>query len=79
MSFISPIHFFLSIFLDDDMIDFCSQMSTNLFILCDKPKDTNLISISFLGREPPYASIWSTEFDYCWYEIPMWGKYTWDS
>ncbi|KAM1219116.1 hypothetical protein ACFX14_046305 [Malus domestica] len=40
-------------------VDFCScwndfrkQMSTNLFILCDKPKDANLILISFQGREP---------------------------
>ncbi|KAM1513041.1 hypothetical protein ACFX1Z_024527 [Malus domestica] len=53
--------------------DFRSQMSTNLFILCDKPQDANLISISFRGREPFYANIWSTEFDYSWYEIPILG------
>ncbi|GFY97269.1 alpha/beta-Hydrolases superfamily protein [Actinidia rufa] len=48
--------------------------STQVFILCDKPKDANLILISFRGTEPFDANDWSTDFDYSWYEIPKLGK-----
>ncbi|XP_045794833.1 triacylglycerol lipase OBL1 [Trifolium pratense] len=54
--------------------DFQKQMSTQLFILCDKPKDANLILVSFRGTEPFDAYDWSTDFDYSWYEIPNVGK-----
>lgn len=45
-----------------------------MFILCDKPKDANLILISFRGTEPFDADDWSTDFDYSWFEIPKLGK-----
>ncbi|WJZ94188.1 hypothetical protein VitviT2T_013066 [Vitis vinifera] len=54
--------------------DFQKQCSTQVFILCDKPKDANLILISFRGTEPFDADDWSTDFDYSWYEIPKLGK-----
>ncbi|XP_050382222.1 triacylglycerol lipase OBL1-like [Argentina anserina] len=54
--------------------DFQKQMSTQVFILCDKPKDANLILVSFRGTEPFDADDWSTDFDYSWYEIPQLGK-----
>lgn len=49
-------------------------MSTQVFILCDKPKNANLILISFRGTEPFDADDWITDFDYSWYEIPELGK-----
>ncbi|PON78265.1 Fungal lipase-like domain containing protein [Trema orientale] len=54
--------------------DFQKERSTQVFILCDKPKDANLILISFRGTEPFDADDWSTDFDYSWYEIPKLGK-----
>ncbi|KAH7546981.1 hypothetical protein FEM48_Zijuj01G0258700 [Ziziphus jujuba var. spinosa] len=54
--------------------DFQKEMSTQIFILCDKPKDANLILVSFRGTEPFDADDWSTDFDYSWYEIPEMGK-----
>ncbi|KAJ6427210.1 hypothetical protein OIU84_022747 [Salix udensis] len=54
--------------------DFQKEMSTQVFILCDKPKDANLILISFRGTEPFDADDWETDFDYSWYEIPKMGK-----
>ncbi|KAG5538056.1 hypothetical protein RHGRI_025220 [Rhododendron griersonianum] len=54
--------------------DYQKDMSTQVFILCDKPKDANLILISFRGTEPFDADDWSTDFDYSWYEIPRLGK-----
>lgn len=49
-------------------------MSTQVFMLCDKPKDANLILISFRGTEPFDADDWSADFDYSWYEVPKLGK-----
>lgn len=56
------------------MVDNQKERSTQVFILCDKPKDANLILISFRGTEPFDADDWSTDFDYSWYEIPKLGK-----
>lgn len=56
------------------LIDFQKENSTQVFILCDKPTDANLILISFRGTEPFDADDWSTDFDYSWYEIPKLGK-----
>jgi hypothetical protein len=56
------------------LIDFEKEMSTQVFILCDKSEDANLILISFRGTEPFDADDWSTDFDYSWYEIPGLGK-----
>jgi len=49
-------------------------MSTQVFILCDKLKDANLVLVSFRGTEPFDAHDWSTDFDYSWYQIPNVGK-----
>ncbi|KAL0554340.1 hypothetical protein IC582_008259 [Cucumis melo] len=54
--------------------DFQKDNCTQVFILCNKPKDANLILISFRGTEPFDADDWSTDFDYSWYEIPEVGK-----
>ncbi|XP_061359245.1 triacylglycerol lipase OBL1 [Gastrolobium bilobum] len=54
--------------------DFQKEMSTQVFILCDKAKGANLILVSFRGTEPFDADDWSTDFDYSWYEIPKIGK-----
>lgn len=54
--------------------DFQKEFSTQVFILCDKPKDANLILISFRGTEPFDSDDWDTDFDISWYEIPKLGK-----
>lgn len=54
--------------------EYQKEESTQVFILCDKPKDANLILISFRGTEPFDADDWITDFDYSWYEIPEIGK-----
>ncbi|CAN8259379.1 unnamed protein product [Cochlearia groenlandica] len=54
--------------------DYQKQMSTQVFILTDKPKDANLILISFRGTEPFDADDWGTDFDYSWFEVPNVGK-----
>lgn len=56
------------------LIEFQKERSTQVFILCDKPKDANLILISFRGTEPFDADDWITDFDYSWYEFPKLGK-----
>lgn len=55
-------------------IEFQKERSTQVFILCDKPKDARLVLISFRGTEPFDADDWSTDFNYSWYEIPKLGK-----
>jgi len=60
--------------VNDALIDFQKEFSTQVFILCDKPKDANLILISFRGTEPFDSYDWDTDFDYSWYEIPKLGK-----
>ncbi|GAV88858.1 Lipase_3 domain-containing protein [Cephalotus follicularis] len=54
--------------------DYQKEKSTQVFILCDKHSDANVILISFRGTEPFDADDWSTDFDYSWYEIPKLGK-----
>ncbi|XP_057252141.1 triacylglycerol lipase OBL1 isoform X2 [Beta vulgaris subsp. vulgaris] len=54
--------------------DYQQEMSTQVFILCDKPVNADCILISFRGTEPYDADDWSTDFDYSWYEIPELGK-----
>ncbi|KDP40609.1 hypothetical protein JCGZ_24608 [Jatropha curcas] len=50
------------------------EFNTQVFIFCDKPKDANLIIVSFRGTETFSAQDWSTDFDFSWYEIPKVGK-----
>ncbi|GMQ07911.1 hypothetical protein CsSME_00051900 [Camellia sinensis var. sinensis] len=71
----SPLSFSMH-FVDfyDCWNDYQKERSTQVFIMCDKPKDANLILISFRGTEPFDADDWSTDFDYSWYEIPELGK-----
>ncbi|MCE3215680.1 Triacylglycerol lipase obl1 [Datura stramonium] len=64
-------HHWKSVFVETD---YQKESSTQVFILCDKPKDANLILISFRGTEPFDAGDWITDFDYSWYEIPELGK-----
>uniref|UniRef100_A0A7N0T2X1 Fungal lipase-type domain-containing protein n=1 Tax=Kalanchoe fedtschenkoi TaxID=63787 RepID=A0A7N0T2X1_KALFE len=54
--------------------DYQKEMSTQVFILTDRPKDANLILVSFRGTEPFDADDWITDFDYSWYEIPGLGR-----
>lgn len=70
LAFIIPVIIVLMFVL----IDYQKERSTQVFILCDKPKDANLILISFRGTEPFDADDWITDFDYSWYEFPKLGK-----
>ncbi|EPS70673.1 hypothetical protein M569_04088, partial [Genlisea aurea] len=54
--------------------DYQREMSTQVFIMCDKPADASLILVSFRGTEPFDADDWITDFDYSWYEIRELGK-----
>lgn len=54
--------------------EYQKERSTQVFIFCDKPKDANLIVVSFRGTEPFDADDWITDFDYSWYQIPNFGK-----
>ncbi|KAG4182914.1 hypothetical protein ERO13_A09G076040v2 [Gossypium hirsutum] len=54
--------------------DYHKENSTQVFMICDKPKDATLILISFRGTEPFNANDWSTDIDYSWYEISKVGK-----
>lgn len=77
-NFYKPFHYlhskFILLFLLHPFTDFQKQMSTQVFILCDKPRGANFILISFRGTEPFDADDWSTDFDYSWCEIPNVGK-----
>ncbi|XAR49818.1 Triacylglycerol lipase [Bertholletia excelsa] len=54
--------------------DYQKEKSTQVFIVCDKVEDANLVLISFRGTEPFDADDWSTDFDYSWFEMPKLGK-----
>ncbi|KAE8667180.1 Autoinhibited H(+)-ATPase isoform 1 [Hibiscus syriacus] len=54
--------------------DYQKEKSTQVFLLCDKPEDSNLILISIHGTDLFDADDWSTDFDYSWYEILNLGK-----
>ncbi|XP_071731972.1 triacylglycerol lipase OBL1 [Rutidosis leptorrhynchoides] len=54
--------------------EYQKERSTQVFIFSDKPKDADIIVISFRGTEPFDADDWITDFDYSWYEIPNLGK-----
>ncbi|KAI3455692.1 hypothetical protein Pfo_012355 [Paulownia fortunei] len=54
--------------------DYQKERSTQVFMMCDKRNDADLILISFRGTEPFDADDWITDFDYSWYEIPKLGK-----
>lgn len=66
------IHFLYNIFFL--IIENQKEENTQVFICCDKPKDANLIVISFRGTEPFNAQDWSTDFDFSWYEVEKVGK-----
>lgn len=73
--FLSPeLNLEISLFWLIFMIDYQKGSNTQVFILCDKPKDANLIVVSFRGTEPFNACDWSTDIDFSWYEIPKAGK-----
>ncbi|MBA0739778.1 hypothetical protein Gogos_013014, partial [Gossypium gossypioides] len=65
---------FLYITFGDRIIHYQKENSTQVFMICDKPKDATLILISFRGTEPFNANDWNTDIDYSWYEIPEVGK-----
>ncbi|KAJ9159880.1 hypothetical protein P3X46_025335 [Hevea brasiliensis] len=48
--------------------------NTQAFILSDKPRDANLIVISFRGSEPFNSQDWMTSIDFSWFEVPNVGK-----
>ncbi|KAJ3696211.1 hypothetical protein LUZ60_001588 [Juncus effusus] len=54
--------------------EYQKQRSTQVFILCDKPFDANLILITFRGTEPFDSDDWITDLDYSWFQIPQLGK-----
>lgn len=56
------------------MTEYQKEMSTQVFILTDKPEDANIILVSFRGTEPFDADDWITDFDYSWYKIPGLGR-----
>ncbi|XP_037497425.1 triacylglycerol lipase OBL1-like [Jatropha curcas] len=54
--------------------EYQKESNTQVFIFTDKPRDANLIIVSFRGTEPFNAQDWSTDFDFSWYEVPKVGK-----
>ncbi|KAJ1698281.1 hypothetical protein LUZ63_006793 [Rhynchospora breviuscula] len=54
--------------------EYQKERSTQVFIMCDKQQNADIILISFRGTEPFDADDWCTDFDYSWYHIPQLGK-----
>lgn len=54
--------------------EYQKKRSTQVFIMCDKRQDADIILISFRGTEPFDADDWCTDIDYSWYQIPQMGK-----
>ncbi|KAF3327464.1 Lipase [Carex littledalei] len=54
--------------------EYQKERSTQVFIMCDKRQDADIILISFRGTEPFDADDWCTDIDYSWCQIPQMGK-----
>ncbi|KDP40611.1 hypothetical protein JCGZ_24610 [Jatropha curcas] len=54
--------------------EYQKESNTQVFIFSDKPKDANLIVISFRGTEPFNAQDWITDVDFSWYGLENVGK-----
>ncbi|XP_065864970.1 triacylglycerol lipase OBL1-like [Euphorbia lathyris] len=50
------------------------QSNTQVFICYDKPKDANLIVVSFRGTETFNTQDMVTDLDFSWFQIPKVGK-----
>lgn len=54
--------------------EYQKERSTQVFIMCDKRQDADIILISFRGTEPFDADDWCADIDYSWCQIPQMGK-----